>query len=61
MEKSMEIKELLEKIQKLQNLYPNAQIYFVDGNKQEWFETYFVAFNVDEENNKIEMLFDTEG
>lgn len=57
----MEIKELLEKIQKLQNLYPNAQIYFVDGNKQEWFETYFVAFNVDEENNKIEMLFDTEG
>ena len=57
----MEIKELLEKIQKLQNLYPNAQIYFVDGNKQEWFETYFAAFNVDEENNKIEMLFDTEG
>lgn len=56
----MKIEELIAKLQKLQELYPGADIYFTDGNKQEWFETYFQMFNVDEENNNIEMLFDTE-
>lgn len=56
----MKIEKLISDLQKLQSLYPNADIYFTDGNKQEWFETYFQAFNVDEENNNIEMLFDTD-
>ena len=56
----MKIKDLIVKLQKLQQLYPDADIYFTDGNAHEWFETYFQMFNVDEENNKIEMLFDTE-
>ena len=56
----MKIGVLITELQKLQELYPGADIYFTDGNKQEWFETYFQRFNVDEENNNIEMLFDTE-
>ena len=56
----MKIEALITELQKLQELYPGADIYFTDGNKQEWFETYFQRFNVDEENNNIEMLFDTE-
>jgi N-acetylneuraminic acid mutarotase len=56
----MKIEQLIQDLQKLQELYPNAEIYFTDGNNKEWFETYFQMFNVDEENNQIEMLFDTE-
>ena len=56
----MKIKELIAHLTKLQELHPEAEIYFTDGNNQEWFETYFQHFNVDEENNMIEMLFDTE-
>jgi hypothetical protein len=56
----MRIEALITELQKLQELYPKADVYFTDGNKREWFETYFQRFNVDEENNNIEMLFDTE-
>lgn len=56
----MKIENLISKLQTLQNNHPNAEIYFIDGNNQEWFETFFQDFNVDEENNIIEMLFDTE-
>lgn len=56
----MKIEELITDLQKLQKLYPNAEIYFTDGNRQKWFETYFQTFNVDEENLNIEMLFNTE-
>lgn len=56
----MKIEELIKALQELQELYPGADIYFTDGNKQSWFETHFQIFNVDEENNNIEMLFDTE-
>ena len=56
----MKLRELIDKLQELQKLYPDADIYFLDGNPREWFETYFQAFNVDEENNNIEMQFDTE-
>lgn len=56
----MKIEALIADLQKLQEIYPEADIYFTDGDKQEWFETYFQAFNIDEENNCIEMLFDTE-
>ncbi len=56
----MKIEKLISELQKLQKEYPNAEVYFTDGNNQEWFETYFQWFNVDEENNMIEMLFDKE-
>ena len=56
----MKIEKLIQDLQRLQELYPDAEVYFTDGNNKEWFETYFQTFNVDEENNQIEMLFDTE-
>lgn len=56
----MKINDLIQQLTRLQELYPNATIYFTDGNSREWFETYFQRFNVDEEDNTIEMLFDTE-
>lgn len=57
----MKIGVLATEFQRLAKLYPGADIYFTDGNKQEWLETYWQTFNIDEENNCIEMLFDTEG
>lgn len=56
----MKIAKLIANLQELQELYPNADIYFTDGNKQGSFETFFQNFIIDEENNMIEMLFDTE-
>ena len=56
----MKIENLIDDLQRLQKLYPDAELYFTDGNNQGWFETHFQMFNVDEENNMIEMLFDTE-
>ena len=56
----MKIRELIATLTKLQERYPDAEVYFTDGNSQGWFETYFQDFNIDEENNTIEMLFDTE-
>ena len=56
----MKIEKLIENLQELQELYPNAEIYFTDGNAQGSFETFFQNFVIDEENNMIEMLFDTE-
>ena len=55
----MKIEQLITHLSKLQEKYPNAEVYFTDGNNQEWVETCFQTFNVDEENNMIEMLFDT--
>ena len=37
----MKIENLISKLQMLQNDHPNAEIYFTDGNNQEWFETFF--------------------
>ena len=56
----MKIEKLIEDLQELQKLCPNSEIYFTDGNNKEWFETHLQAFNVDEDNNTIEVLFDIE-
>jgi hypothetical protein len=56
----MQIEKMIELLQQLQKAHPNAELYFVDGNRGEWFETNFIRFGIDEEENKIEMLFDTE-
>ena len=56
----MKIEKLINALQRLQHSYSNAEIYFTGGNNQEWFETFLQNFNVDEENNMIEMLFDEE-
>ena len=56
----MKIGVLVTELQRLAKLYPGADIYFTDENKQGCFETYWQTCNIDEENNCIEMLFDTE-
>ena len=56
----MKIEKLIEDLQELQELYPNAEVYFTDGPWTKCFETYFQAFNADEETNTIEMLFNPE-
>lgn len=56
----MKIEKMIELLQQLQKAHPNAELYFVDGNREGWFETNFIRFGIDEEENKIEMLFDTE-
>lgn len=56
----MKIEQLINDLTKIQERYPGAEVYFTDGNNQEWFETYFQDFNIDEENNMVEMLFDTD-
>lgn len=56
----MKIDKLIAQLQELQELYPDAQIYFTDTNSQGSFETFFQNFIIDEENDMIEMLFDVE-
>lgn len=57
----MKIEKLIQDLQGLQELYPNAEVYFTDGALQRGcFETYFQNFFADEETNTIEMLFDPE-
>ena len=56
----MEINDLIANLTKLKELYPNAEIYFTDTVGGNTYETFFQDFNVDEEDNTIEMLFDTE-
>lgn len=53
----MKVSELIDKLNKLK---PDAEIYFTDGNKNEWFETFFQELIIDEEDNTVEMLLDTE-
>ena len=57
----MKIEEFIHHLQKLQELCPGAEIYFTDGNGQECFETYLQTFNIDDENNNIEILLNMEG
>lgn len=56
----MKIEKLIETLKELQEIYPEAEIYFTDTNNQGSFETFFQNFVIDEENNMIEMLFDME-
>ena len=56
----MKIADLIKDLLALEGKYPGAEIYFTNGDNKEWKETYFQAFNIDEENNSIEMLLDTE-
>lgn len=55
----MQINALISKLQKLQELYPDARVYFTDENNKETWETYLEDFYVDEESNEIEMKFTT--
>ncbi len=61
----MKIEQLIAQLTEIQKNYPGAEVYFTDGNKQEWFETFFQGINIDEEGYEeglyaVEMLFDTE-
>jgi hypothetical protein len=56
----MRIELLIERLQKLQELCPNADVYFTADHGNYSCEIELLTFNVDDENNNIEMLFDAE-
>lgn len=56
----MKIKELVSILQQIQELHPGADIYFTHMNKHSSYELDFCLFNIDDENNNIEMLFTTD-
>ena len=53
----MTIDALIDRLTKLQKLYPKANIYFTGEINNGTFETYLEEFYVDEETNEIEMKF----
>ena len=55
----MQIDVLIFKLKKLQELYPDAYVYFTDEINSETWETYLEDFYVDEEANEIEIKFTT--
>lgn len=55
----MTIDILIDKLMKLQKLYPGAMVYFTDEINKETWETYLEDFYVDEESNEIEVKFTT--
>ena len=55
----MTIDILIDKLMKLQKLYPNAMVYFTDEINKETWETYLEDFYVDEESDEIEIKFTT--
>ena len=55
----MTIDILIDKLMKLQKLYPGAMVYFTDEINSETWQTYLEDFYVDEESDEIEMKFTT--
>lgn len=55
----MTIDILIDKLMKLQKLYPGAMVYFTDEINKETWETYLEDFYVDEESDEIEIKFTT--
>jgi hypothetical protein len=55
----MTIDILIDKLMKLQKLYPGAMVYFTDEINKETWETYLEDFYVDEESDEIEVKFTT--
>lgn len=53
----MKVGELIQSLQKLEKTLPEAEIYFTSDIRGEQFETDLQCFNIDEEDNSIEMLF----
>ncbi len=56
----MKIEHLITNLKILQKLCPNADIYFTADYGNYSCEIELLTFNVDDENNNIEMLFDAE-
>lgn len=56
----MKIGELIQALQRLEKALPDAAIYFTSEICGEQFETNLQCFNIDEEDNSIEMLFNSE-
>ena len=54
------IEQLICHLQQIQSFYPDADIYFTSLSTDNSFELEFCLFNIDAENNNIEMLFTTE-
>ena len=55
----MTIDILIDKLMKLQKLYPGAMVYFTDEINSETWQTYLEDFYVDEESDEIEIKFTT--
>ena len=55
----MTIDILINKLMKIQKLYPGAMVYFTDEINSETWQTYLEDFYVDEESNEVEMKFTT--
>lgn len=55
----MTIDILIDKLMKIQKLYPGAMVYFTDEINSETWQTYLEDFYVDEESNEVEMKFTT--
>lgn len=55
----MKIEKIISTLMELQKLYPEADVYFTDNIDGAAWETYFDDINVDEENNEIEVMFNT--
>ena len=53
----MTIDILIDKLMKLQKLYPGAMVYFTDELNKETWQTYLEDFYIDEESDEIEMKF----
>ena len=53
----MTIGELVERVTRLQKLYPYATVYFTDEVCGNTLETQLEDFYIDEESNEIEVKF----
>ena len=53
----IKIEDLINDLVKLQTIYPDSEVYFTVEHKEQTNEIDLVYFNVDEENNNIEVLF----
>ena len=56
----MKIESLIKKLQDIQKDCPNAEVRFVDGNNEGWFDTYFQYIGVNQDKGYIEIMLDTE-
>lgn len=55
----MKIEDLINDLVKLHTIYPDSEVYFTVEHKEQTSEINFVCFNADEENNNIEVLFES--
>lgn len=55
----IKIEDLINDLVKLHTIYPDSEVYFTVEHKEQTSEINLVCFNADEENNNIEVLFES--